>query len=197
MSEIFLSPLLLIRVTGTTDPAQRHLPARSRVLPRRQSPQTALRSAVCQNAFGSARTYIDIGTARTYFYRVAALARSCSTWVARAPEFASHIPLSTWFQYRAAAERTQSSILLLTQYPCANSSAALLFRLQPARALCDETTAFAGDKAAHRSSTASVHASNREQRRAEAATKCHLCVPAQPNGMGRSQMNEPTELFSR
>ena len=36
-----------------------------------------------------------------------------------APEFASRVPLATWFRYRAAAERTQSSILLLTQYACA------------------------------------------------------------------------------
>jgi recombination protein RecA len=61
-----------------------------------------------------------------------------------APVFASRVPLATWFRYRAAAERTQSSILLLTQYPCAKSSAELLLRLQPAEALCDETTVFTG-----------------------------------------------------
>jgi hypothetical protein len=60
------------------------------------------------------------------------------------PESASRVPLATWFRYRAAAERTQSSILLLTQYPCAKSSAELLLRLQPARALCDEATVFTG-----------------------------------------------------
>jgi recombination protein RecA len=63
-----------------------------------------------------------------------------------APEFASRVPLATWFRYRAAAERTQSSILLLTQYPCAKSSAELLLRLQPAEALCDEATVFTGIK---------------------------------------------------
>ena len=30
----------------------------------------------------------------------------------------------------------------------------------------------------------------------EADAECHLCVVAQPNGMGRSQMNEPTELYA-
>jgi recombination protein RecA len=62
------------------------------------------------------------------------------------PESASRVPLTTWFRYRAAAERTQSSILLLTQYPCTKSSAELLLRLQPAEALCDETTVFTGIK---------------------------------------------------
>jgi hypothetical protein len=61
-----------------------------------------------------------------------------------APEFVSRVPLATWFRYRAAAERTQSSILLLTQYACAKSSAELMLRLQPAEALCDESTVFTG-----------------------------------------------------
>ena len=61
-----------------------------------------------------------------------------------APESASRVPLATWFRYRAAAERTQSSILLLTQYSCAKSSAELLLRLQPAEALCNEETVFTG-----------------------------------------------------
>jgi recombination protein RecA len=60
------------------------------------------------------------------------------------PESASRVPLATWFRYRAAAERTHSSILLLTQYPCAKSSAELLLRLQPAGALCDGATVFTG-----------------------------------------------------
>jgi hypothetical protein len=61
-----------------------------------------------------------------------------------APEFVSRVPLATWFRYRAAAERTQSSILLLTQYACAKSSAELMLRLQPAEAICDESTVFTG-----------------------------------------------------
>jgi recombination protein RecA len=39
-----------------------------------------------------------------------------------APEFVSRIQLSTRFRYRAAAERTQSSALLLRQDACAKSS---------------------------------------------------------------------------
>ncbi len=61
-----------------------------------------------------------------------------------APEYASRVPLATWFRYRAVAERTQASILLLTQYACAKSSAGLALRLQSGSALTDETTVFTG-----------------------------------------------------
>jgi recombination protein RecA len=61
-----------------------------------------------------------------------------------APEYASRVPLATWFRYRTAAERTQASILLLTQYACAKSSAGLALRLQSGSALTDETTVFTG-----------------------------------------------------
>jgi hypothetical protein len=61
-----------------------------------------------------------------------------------AAEYVSRVPLATWFRYRAAAERTQSSILLLTQYSCAKSSAELLLRLQPGNPLLDEQTVFSG-----------------------------------------------------
>lgn len=61
-----------------------------------------------------------------------------------APEHASRVPLATWFRYRAAAERSQASILLLTQHPCAKSSAGLHLSLQPGRALQQETTLFTG-----------------------------------------------------
>jgi hypothetical protein len=47
-----------------------------------------------------------------------------------APEHVSRIPLATWFRYRAAAERTQACVVLLTQYPCAKSSAELVLRLE-------------------------------------------------------------------
>jgi recombination protein RecA len=40
-----------------------------------------------------------------------------------APEFAWRIPLATWFRFRAACERTRTSLVLLTQHPCARSSA--------------------------------------------------------------------------
>jgi recombination protein RecA len=60
------------------------------------------------------------------------------------PEFVSRVPLATWYRYRAAAERTQSSILLLTQHVCAKSSAELVLRLGPADPICDESTVFTG-----------------------------------------------------
>jgi hypothetical protein len=61
-----------------------------------------------------------------------------------APEFASRVPLATWFRYRAAAERTQASILLLAQHGCAKSSAELSLRMLPGEALRDEATVFTG-----------------------------------------------------
>ena len=61
-----------------------------------------------------------------------------------APEFVSRVDLGTWHRYRVAAERTQSSIVLLTQHVCAKSSAELLLRLHPAEMLRDETTVFSG-----------------------------------------------------
>ena len=61
-----------------------------------------------------------------------------------APEYASRVPLGTWFRYRAAAEKSQVSILLLTQHACAKSSAGLVLRLHPGNALRDEKTVFTG-----------------------------------------------------
>ena len=45
-------------------------------------------------------------------------------------QFASRIPMATWFRFRAAAERSRTTILLLTQHPCARSSAGLVLRLK-------------------------------------------------------------------
>ena len=61
-----------------------------------------------------------------------------------APEHAGRIPLATWFRYRAAAERAQACILLLTQTSCAKSSAELLLRFQPAHSIQAEPTVFTG-----------------------------------------------------
>jgi hypothetical protein len=60
------------------------------------------------------------------------------------PEFASRVPLATWFRYRAAAESTQASLLLVAQYGCAKSSAELTLLLEPGDALRDEPTVFTG-----------------------------------------------------
>lgn len=59
-------------------------------------------------------------------------------------EIVSRIELSAWHRYRVAAERTQSSILLLSQYPCAKSSSELQLRLLSAEDLVDEATVFTG-----------------------------------------------------
>ena len=61
-----------------------------------------------------------------------------------APEYVSRVPLATWFRYRAAAERTQASILLLTQHACAKSSAGLVLGMQVRNALQQEATVFSG-----------------------------------------------------
>lgn len=61
-----------------------------------------------------------------------------------APEYAARVPLATWFRYRAAAERTRASLLLLTQHSCAKSSAELLLRFGPGEVRRDESTIFTG-----------------------------------------------------
>lgn len=61
-----------------------------------------------------------------------------------APECAMRVPMATWFRYRAAAERTQVSFLLLTQAPCAKSSAELVLRFEPGSSQNDEATVLTG-----------------------------------------------------
>ena len=61
-----------------------------------------------------------------------------------AAEHVSRVPMATWFRYRAAADRTQASVLLLSQHPCTKSSGELLLRFQPGEARRDETTVFTG-----------------------------------------------------
>jgi recombination protein RecA len=61
-----------------------------------------------------------------------------------APEMVSRIELSTWHRYRVAAEKSQASLVLLTQYPCARSSSELQLRVLPAELLEPQTTVFAG-----------------------------------------------------
>jgi recombination protein RecA len=52
-------------------------------------------------------------------------------------EFAWRIPLATWFRFRAACERARVTLLLLTQYPCARSSAELVVRMETGRMEAD------------------------------------------------------------
>jgi recombination protein RecA len=61
-----------------------------------------------------------------------------------APEHVMRIPLATWFRYRAAAERTRSSILLLTQYASTKSSAGLVLRMRSGDAVSQGSTVLAG-----------------------------------------------------
>ena len=46
-------------------------------------------------------------------------------------EYVLRVPLATWFRFRAAAERLQSNVLLLTQHACSRNSAGLVLRLDP------------------------------------------------------------------
>lgn len=61
-----------------------------------------------------------------------------------APEFALRVPLATWFRYRAAAERTHASVLLLTQHACTKSSAGLVLHCQPSQVDLGSTTVLTG-----------------------------------------------------
>ncbi len=47
------------------------------------------------------------------------------------PEMAWRIPLATWFRFRAACERSRTTLLLLSQHPCTRSSAELAVRMHP------------------------------------------------------------------
>ena len=87
------------------------------------------------------------------------------------PEFALRVPLATWFRYRAAAEKTQTSILLMTQHPCAKSSAGLVLRFEPGSVKSEETTVFTGIE--HRLEIA------RERFKAEPANVIPLRKPPQ------------------
>jgi len=59
-------------------------------------------------------------------------------------EYALRVPLATWFRFRAAAERLQSNVLLLTQHACTRNSAGLVLRLQPGSVLAPDSTIFTG-----------------------------------------------------
>jgi hypothetical protein len=61
-----------------------------------------------------------------------------------ASEVVSRIDLSTWHRYRVAAEQTQASIVLLSQYACAKSSSELQLRLSSLEDTSEERTVFTG-----------------------------------------------------
>jgi recombination protein RecA len=60
------------------------------------------------------------------------------------PEFALRVPLATWFRYRAAAERTQASVVLLTQQACTKSSAGVVLTLTLDGILSEGATVLTG-----------------------------------------------------
>jgi len=60
------------------------------------------------------------------------------------PEFALRVPLATWFRYRAAAERTQASVLLLTQQACTKSSAGVVLHCEAGPVLSEGGAVFTG-----------------------------------------------------
>jgi recombination protein RecA len=59
-------------------------------------------------------------------------------------EYALRVPLATWFRFRAAAERLQANVLLLTQHACSRNSASLVLRLNPRSVLNRDSTIFTG-----------------------------------------------------
>jgi recombination protein RecA len=59
-------------------------------------------------------------------------------------EYVLRVPLATWFRFRAAAERSQLHVLLLTQHACSKSSAGLVVRMEPDSVLSREATVFTG-----------------------------------------------------
>jgi recombination protein RecA len=59
-------------------------------------------------------------------------------------EYALRVPLATWFRFRAAAERLQANVLLLTQHACSRNSAGLVLRLNPGSVLNRDSTIFTG-----------------------------------------------------
>jgi recombination protein RecA len=60
------------------------------------------------------------------------------------PEHLTRVPLATWFRYRSTAERTQTSLVLLTQHSCSKSSAALVLNLSPGKQVIQERNIFSG-----------------------------------------------------
>jgi recombination protein RecA len=59
-------------------------------------------------------------------------------------EYALRVPLATWFRFRAAAERLQANVLLLTQHACSRNSAGLVLSLDPGNIVNDDSTVFSG-----------------------------------------------------
>ena len=50
-------------------------------------------------------------------------------------QHARRIPLATWYRFRLAAEQARTSLIFLTQLPCASSCASLALRCEPGEAV--------------------------------------------------------------
>jgi len=61
-----------------------------------------------------------------------------------AHEHALRVPLASWFRFRQAAQRTQSTFLLLTQDACAKSCASVLLKIERRTASTDSSTVLEG-----------------------------------------------------
>ena len=51
------------------------------------------------------------------------------------PQYARRIPLATWYRFRLAAEQARTSLIFLTQAPCAGSCASLVLHCEPSEAV--------------------------------------------------------------
>ncbi len=117
-----------VRLTSLREePAVRNIPAAKRPLAVREYSclDQALRVAdLLLQAGGFSAIVLDMGSV--------------------APEFALRVPLATWFRYRAAAERTQASVLLLTQQACTKSSAGVVLHCEAGAIFSQGNAVFTG-----------------------------------------------------
>jgi len=118
-------------------------------------------------------------------------------------EYALRVPLATWFRFRAAAERLQANVLLLTQHACAKSSAALVLRLDPGGVLAQGSTIFTGlehqaEVARQRSAGKCVPSSQAAAKRAHSAVAGPLGrSPMSGSPMGPDRNEAPDVAFSQ
>jgi recombination protein RecA len=113
-----------------------------------------------------------------------------------APEHASRVQLATWFCYRAAAENSQASFLLLTQHSCAKSSAELVLRFHPGDPLTNDATVFTGIEHRLESGASAFHAASGQCSPASEAPAERECGElVHPKHMGRCPM-KLAELYA-
>jgi hypothetical protein len=108
----------------TVQPSKRHYPSTRTAKPWSRIEQALRVTDLLLQAGGFSAIVLDLGSI--------------------APEHVSRIPLATWFRYGAAAERSRTSVLLLTQHACSKSRAGLVLRLQGGAPLSGENTVLAG-----------------------------------------------------